>query len=78
MKDDPQLNMLSSKQPASLIVKAVETNLGPFGNRTDVMVVDGSTVRGVSLLEPSPQAILVSREGHVGPGRLDSEECNDE
>ena len=47
----PQLDLFLPKQPAGRIVLAVETNLGPFGNRTDVMVVDKRTVRGLSLLE---------------------------
>ena len=33
------------------IVRTVSTDLGPFGNRIDILVVDESTVRGVSLLE---------------------------
>ena len=37
--------------PESRIVIAVETNLGPFGERTELIVVDESTVRAVSLLE---------------------------
>jgi len=33
------------------VVKTVNTNLGIFGNRTDIIIVDDGTVRGLSLLE---------------------------
>ena len=46
-----QLELFSPKQPTGRKVLVVETNIGTFGNRTDVMVVDGSTVRGLSLVE---------------------------
>ena len=49
--DAPQLDLFSPKQPGQDLVLAVETNLGPFGNRIDVMVVKDGTVRGASLLE---------------------------
>ncbi len=49
--DALQLDLFSPKPPGSRIVMAVETNLDQFGNRTDVIVVDGSNVRGTSLLE---------------------------
>jgi len=49
--DAPQIELFSSKPPATRIVLAVETNIAPFGNRTDVIVVDEGTVRGMSLLE---------------------------
>ena len=53
MKDGPwkQLDLFSPKQPPARIVLAVETNIDPFGNRSDVIVVDEGSVRGVSLLE---------------------------
>ena len=35
---------------SSRVVKTVHTELGRFGNRTDLIVVDGSTVKGTSLL----------------------------
>ncbi len=46
-----QPELFPSYMPQSRIVIAVETNIAPFGNRTDVIVVDGSTVRGLSLVE---------------------------
>ena len=49
--DAPQLDLFFPKQPESRIVIAVETNIEPFGNRTDVIVVDEGRVRGMSLLE---------------------------
>ena len=50
--DAPQLDLFTP-YPAgqSRVVIAVETNLDLFGNRVDVIVVDGRTVRGMSLLE---------------------------
>ena len=55
-----QPSLFSPKQPEGRIVLAVETNLGRFGNRTDVMVVDGSTVRGVSLLQCDDDDVIHS------------------
>ena len=53
--DALQLDLFPLKQPESQsgprTVIAVETNLMRFGNRVDVIVVDGRTVRGASLLE---------------------------
>ena len=49
--DASQLDLFSPKQPEPRIVVAVETNLGVFGNRIDVIVVDEGSVRGASLLE---------------------------
>ena len=48
-----QLGLFNDANEASLgkVVFTVGTDLGLFGNRTDVFVVDESTVRGVSLLE---------------------------
>ena len=51
--DAPQLELdfdANSARPGR-VVFTVATDLGPFGNRTDVIIVDGSTVGGVSLLE---------------------------
>ena len=36
---------------SSSIIKSINTDLGPFGNRTDILIVEDGTVRGVSLLE---------------------------
>jgi len=70
-----QLELFSDANLAysSRVVKTVSTDLGPFGNRTDEIVVEGDTVRGVSHLvcdnpdvlyfnhrSPSP-----SDEGHL-------------
>ena len=41
----------ADKPPKSRIVIAVETKIVPFGNRTDLIVVDEGIVRGLSLLE---------------------------
>ena len=46
-----QLELFPPYKPESRIVIAVETKIAPFGNRTDLIVVDEGTVRGVSLLE---------------------------
>ena len=49
--DSPQLDLFVPKPQQSRVVIAVETKIGVFGNRTDLIVVDDSVVRGVSLLE---------------------------
>ena len=51
--DAPQLefDFGSPEANSSRIVRTVSTDLGPFGNRTDIIVVDGSTVGGASLIE---------------------------
>ena len=47
-----QLELFASvKPPKSRIVISVETKIGVFGNRTDLIVVDDGNVRGLSLLE---------------------------
>ena len=49
-----QLDLFRDEQAAAYerrIVKTINTDLGDFGNRTDIIVVDESTVRGASLLE---------------------------
>ena len=51
MKERPQLDLFVPIPQQSRTVIAVETKIPGFGNRTDLIVVDGSTVRGVSLLE---------------------------
>ena len=53
--DALQLDLFSSVDSPELqagkLVIAVETKIAPFGNRTDLIVVDGKSVRGMSLLE---------------------------
>jgi len=53
--DAPQLDLflfnVSPKASPGRVVKTVHTDLGLFGNRTDLIIVDESTVRGASLLE---------------------------
>jgi len=49
--DAPQLEFDFPNPPAGRIVLSVETKIGVFGNRTDLIVVDGRTVRGTSLIE---------------------------
>jgi len=48
-----QLELFNAANEANIsrVVRSVSTDLGMFGNRTDLVVVDGSTVRGTSLLE---------------------------
>ena len=43
-----QLDLFSDQER---IVRTVSTDLGSFGNRTDIFVVGGDVVRGTSLLE---------------------------
>ena len=47
-----QLDLFRDQQAASFgrVIRTVSTDLGPFGNRTDLFVLDDS-VRGMSLLE---------------------------
>jgi len=52
--DAPQLEFdfeAANEANSSRIVFTVSTDIRPFGNRTDVIVVDGSTVRDVSLVD---------------------------
>ena len=67
-----QRGLFSPKQPEGRIVLAVETNIVPFGNRTDMIVVDGSTVRGMSLLEVSSGVILVDGQGIISRSEDDT------
>jgi len=55
-----QLELFNSANEASLgrVVRTVETDLHEFGNRTDIIVVDGSTVRDMSLLECDDPDVL--------------------
>ena len=41
----------ASDTEGNRIVIVVETKIGAFGNRTDLIVVDEGTVRGASLIE---------------------------
>ncbi len=49
--DAPQVELFANQASPGRVVKTVHTDLGVFGNRTDLIVVDESTVRGASLLE---------------------------
>ncbi len=60
-----QLELFSSKQQHSRIVIAVETNIEPFGNRTDVIVVDEGTIGGASLLECKDPDVLYFNEASI-------------
>ena len=53
MKEFAQLDFFEDAPQANLgrVVKTVDTNLGMFGNRTDLIIVDQGSVRGASLLE---------------------------
>ena len=53
-----QLDLFPLDSHESRIVIAVETKIGEFGNRTDLIVVDESTVRGMSLLECDNSDVL--------------------
>ena len=46
-----------------LLVRTIQTNLGRFGNRTDVIVVTERTLGGASLLEPSLGVVHVDGQG---------------
>ena len=50
--DAPQLSLFDANVASpSRVVVTVNTDLGIFGNRTDLIVVDGETVGGTSLIE---------------------------
>jgi len=51
------LSPVNSQLPQVIVV---ETNLGVFGNRTDVIVVDGTTTQGPSLLQCDNPAVYHS------------------
>ncbi len=42
---------VANEASPSRVVKSIDTNLGVFGNRTDLIVVDESTVGEASLIE---------------------------
>jgi len=57
-------------QPYKPLVKTIHTDLGVFGNRTDILVVDESTVRGTSLLECTDPAV----QYHSNASRIEESE----
>ena len=67
--DSPLDSFLSSIQldlfDAPLLVKTVDTNLGRFGNRTDVIVVTARHMGGASLLEPALGVVHVDGQGLI-------------
>jgi len=58
----------SNKARSSKVGWTIHTDLGPFGNRTDVIVVDGSTVRGVRHLDNCEQTELFNQYEWVDEG----------
>ena len=66
-----QRELFPFKQPESStgspVVIAIETKIAPFGNRTDLIVVEGRTVRGASLLEcNNPDAEYFNSQSDIG------------
>ncbi len=60
MKPFLQLDLFRDEQAAVAggpLVKTIHTDLGQFGNRTDILIVEDGTVRGVSLLECNNPAV---------------------
>jgi len=53
-------------------VKASYTDLGPFGNQVDLIVVTEGTVGGVSLLEPALGVEHVDGQGIISRSEDDS------
>ena len=50
---------------AGRTLKRIETSLGVFGNRTDIIFVEGDRVRGTSLLEcDNPNALFITNSSH--------------
>ena len=58
------ISQAANKQ-LDLFVKTIHTDLGPFGNRTDVIVVDEGTVRGTSLLNCTDPAVQYTGDSHA-------------
>ena len=47
-----QLHLFDANEASpGRVVLAIETSLGPFGNRTDLIIVDESNTGGTSFLE---------------------------
>ncbi len=65
----PQLDLFAVSNQASLgrIVKTVHTDLGTFGNRTDLILVRGATVGGVSHLECDNEDALYFNNQSASP-----------
>ncbi len=58
--DAPQLEFdfsAANEADSSRVVFTVSTPLGPFGNRIDVISVEGPSVRDVSLLECNDDSV---------------------
>jgi len=57
---------------SSKLVKTVHTQLGLFGNRTDIIIVEDGTVRGMSLLEcDNPNVSYHSEDSQADLDQLD-------
>ena len=64
-----QTPLFPLNKPESRIVIAVETKIGAFGNRTDLIVVDEGNVRGLSLLESdNPDAVYFNNQSPLPSG----------
>ena len=60
-----QLHLFDVGDDSGRIIKTVSTNLGPFGNRTDLIVVRGDTLGGASLIEcDNPDALYFNQLSH--------------
>ena len=71
-----QLELFNDANVASpgRVVFTSSTDLGRFGNRTDVIVVDDSTVGGVSLLECDDESVQYFNGQSDVPEGLSSED----
>jgi len=61
----------TANRVSDLIVKTIHTDLGVFGNRTDILIVEDGTVRGTSLLECSDPLVKYHYGGLIGGRQLD-------
>ncbi len=71
MQDKQESKILQAEEEEGLFVKTIHTDLGQFGNRTDVLIVEDGTVRGVSLLECDNPSVEYHYDGQVDPSQLD-------
>jgi len=53
-------------------VKASHSDLGPFGNQVDLVVVSERKVTGMSLLEPATGVVHVDGQGIISHSEDDS------
>ena len=71
MKQESDMILQDAMAGGKYFIRSVQTDLGVFGNRTDVIVVGETTLGGASHLTLPSNAILIDRDGQVAVGDLD-------